>query len=176
MKNKMKWLFPLIAVLLLLPWPVAYAYSYSGDVYGQGEVRIEVALPSAQPAYTVFGRAIGGISNPGELFYIDTTDSAADIVTELYITNAQELIHHYRYLIFKVGVYVESEAGEWMKASSSSGELIPDTYITMRDGQVSFTLPGYAKYKVTIDSGVFYCTNAKATGDDLSPQFYLTVD
>jgi len=46
----------------------------------------------------------------------------------------------------------------------------------MRNGQVSFILPGYAKYKVAIDSGCFYCTNANADGSSLSPQFYLEVN
>ena len=135
-----------------------------------------MAKPSVQPTYSAFGRAIGGISTPGDLFYIDTTHDANDIVTTLYITNGQELIHHYRYLIFKVGAYVENGAGEWEKASTVNGELVPDTFITMRGGRVNFVLPGYAKYKITIDSGAFYCTNAGTNGDGLSPQFYLTVN
>jgi hypothetical protein len=55
-------------------------------------------------------------------------------------------------------------------------EPIPDTFITLRDAKVSFTLPGYAKYKITLDSGSFYCTNTNGGRDSLSPQFYLTVD
>jgi len=176
MRNKwFKRFFPLLATLLLLPWPVAYAYDADGALSGQDAVQIEVAEVSAQPTWTAFGKAIGGVT-PGDLFYIDATDNPADIQVNVYITNAQELISCYRNLILKVGVYAEDDSGEWEKAAMGNGELIPDTFITMRNGQVSFTLPGYANYKVTIDSGSFYCTRTKADGGSLSPQFYLTVD
>ena len=169
-----KKIFPLLAVLLLAPWPVAYAHTYADDTVGQEPVRIEVAEPSVAPSMSVFGKAIGGVK-PGDLFYIDATENAVDITVTLYLTNTQELSHCYSYLILKVGTYVESNAGEWEKASKGNGEPIPDTFITMRNGQVSFTLPGYAKYKVTIDSGSFYCTNTNADRDSFSPQFYLEV-
>lgn len=173
--DRKKLIFLALAVLLLTPWPVAYARNYTDDMAGQDTVQIEVAEVSTVPRWSAFGKAIGGVTTPGDLFYIDATDHAADIVIILYLTNAQELIHYYRYLILKVGGYVESNTGEWERASTTNGELIPDTFITLRNGQVTFTLPGYAKYKVTIDGGSFYCTNASADGD-LSPQFYLTVD
>ena len=175
-KRFIKKIFPLLAVLLLAPWPVAYAQSYNGDIAGQDAVRIEVAEASVTPTWTVFGRAIGGVSTPGDLFYIDATNNAADIQLTLYITNAQELIQCYRYLILRVGIYIESNAGEWERASKGNGGPIPDIFITMRNGQVNFTLPGLAKYKVTIDSGSFYCNNANVDRDSFSPQFYLEVD
>lgn len=171
-----KKMFPLLAVLLLAPWPVAFAHDVSDGVIGQETVRIEVAEASAAPTWTAFRRAIGGVSTPGDLFYIDATNDTADIQVTLYLTNAQELSYCYRYLILKVGVYVEGNAGQWEKTSMGNGQPIPDTFITLRDARVSFTLPGYAKYKITIDSGSFYCTNADVDGGSLSPQFYLTVD
>lgn len=170
-----KKIFPLLAMLLLAPWPVAYAHTYASDTVGQEPVRIEVAESSVAPSMSVFGKAIGGITTPGDLFYIDATENAVDITVTLYLTNTQELVHCYSYLILKVGTYVESNAGEWEKASKGNGEPTPDTFITLRNGQVSFTLPGYAKYKVTIDSGSFYCTNTNVDGGSLSPQFYLEV-
>lgn len=176
MRNKMKWFFPFLALLLLTPWPVAYAHDFTNDMTGQGTVRIEVAEPSEAPSWSAFGKAIGGVSTPGDLFSIDATNNAADIVVTLHITNTNELFHCYRYLILKVGVYVESSAGEWEKASMNNGEPIPDTFITLRNCQVSFTLAGYANYKVTIDSGSFYCITANTDSGSLSPQFYLTVD
>ena len=176
MRNKwIKRFFPLIVLLLLAPWPVAYAHDVSDGVVGEETVRLEVAEASVQPTWTAFGKAIGGVT-PGDLFYIDATDNPADIQVTLYITNAQELIGCYRNLILKVGVYAESNTGEWEKASMGNGELIPETFITMRNGQVSFTLQGLAKYKVTIDGGSFYCTTANTESGSLSPQFYLEVD
>ena len=169
MRNKwIKRFFPLFALLLLAPWPVAYAHDISDGVVGEETVRLEVAEASAQPTWTAFGGAIGGVT-PGDLFYIDATDNPADIQVTLYITNAQELIGCYRNLILKVGIHAESDTGEW--------QLVPtDTFITMRNGQVSFTLAGLAEYKVTIDSGSFYCFATNANGDNASPSFYLEVD
>ncbi|MBA7656460.1 hypothetical protein ES703_64385 [subsurface metagenome] len=169
MRNKwIKRFFPLIVLLLLAPWPVAYAHDVSDGVVGEETVRVEVAEASAQPTWTAFGKAIGGVTS-GDLFYIDATDNPADIQVTLYITNAQELIGCYRNLILEVGVYAESDTGEWEKAST-------DTFITMRNGQVSFTLPGYAEYKVTIDGGSYYCTTTDIDSGSISPQFYLEVD
>ena len=177
MRNKwIKRFFPLIAAFLLAPWPIAYAYDYNSDITSQDTVQIEVAGASVRPTWTVFEKTTGGVSTPGALFYIDATNNAADIQANLYITNAQELIHYYRYLILKVGIYVEISDGEWMEAANGDGERIDDIFITLRDGRVSFTLPGYTKHKVTIDSGSFHCINANADEGSLSPQFYLTVD
>ena len=169
MRNKwIKRFFPIFALLLLAPWPVAYAHDYSNDTASQDAVQIEVAEDSVSPTWTVFGKAISGVT-PGDLFYIDATNNPADIQVNLYITNTQQLIHNYRYLILKVGVYAENNSGEW--------EIVPtDTFITLRNGQVSFTLPGLAKYKVTIDSGSFYCTTTNTDGGSFSPEFYLEVD
>lgn len=176
MRNRwIKRIFPLMVVLLLTPWPVAYAHDFTNGMTEQDAVRIAVAESSAAPNMSVFGQAIGGVT-PGDLFYIDATDNPADIRVSLYITNAQELICHYRYLILKVGVYTESNGSEWEKVTGSNGEPFPDTFITMRDAWVSFALPGLVKYKITIDSGSFYCTNTDTEKGSLSPQFYLTVD
>ncbi len=169
MKNKwIKRFFPIFALLLLAPWPVAYAHTYDDGMAGQDGVRIEVAEASAKPTWTAFGKAIGGVT-PGDLFYVDATDNPADIQVTLYITNAQELISCYRYLILRVGIHAESDTGEWEKAST-------DTFITMRNGQVSFTLPGYAEYKVTIDGGSYYCTTSNSDSGSLSPHYYLEVN
>ncbi len=178
MRNKwIKRFFPLFALLILAPWPIAYAHTYTDDTAGQETIWIEVAESSVAPDFgDVVGKTIGGVTTPGDLFYIDAMENAADIQAALHITNAQELSHCYRYLILKVGVYVENSAGEWERASMGNGELIPATFITLHNGQVSFTLPGLAEYKVTIDSGSYYCRNAVADGGDVSPQLYLTVD
>lgn len=173
-KSFIKKIFPFLATLLLVPWPVAYVYAYTGDMAGHDAIRIEVADPSVTPSFgNVFGRAIGGITTPGDLFYIDATENAISFRTTLYLTNTQELSYYYRYLILKVGVYVRSNAGEWKKAYQSNGELIPDTFITLRNGRVSFILTGYTKYKITIDRGSFYCITTNTDSSSLSPQFYL---
>ena len=171
MRNRLtKLVFPLFALLLLAPWPIAYAHSYNGGVSGQDAVQIRIAEPSAMPSWHAFGRAIGGVDTPGDLFYINATENPTDIEVILYLTNTNELCHYYSYLILEVGIYSEGDAGEWAKTS------IPDIFITLRNGLVRFTVPGYAKYKVTIDDGCFNCFGTVADGSVVAPQFYLTTD
>ena len=174
-KKLLKRLFPIIAVLLLTPWPVAYGFENANA--GQETTQITVAEASAKPSMTVFGQAIGGVT-PGDLFYINTANQTADMKATLYITNAEELVHNYRYLILKVGVYVKGNDGEWEKASGNNGEPIPETFITMHNGQVSFTLAGYANYKLTIDGGSYHSHSFTGSDEEgsFSPQFYLEVD
>ena len=175
MRNKwLKRIFPYIVLFLVLPWPVAYATGADG-ISGEKAVRIDVAEPSARPSYTAFGRAIGGINNPGDLFYVDATGSSADIKVTLYLTNAQLLVRCYRYMILDVGIYVETSAGKWERATASGGEAVPKTILSMRNGQVSFLLPGNSRYRVAIDSGCFYCGGVAADSQSLSPQFSLEV-
>jgi len=166
--------FPFLAILLLTPWPVAYAHDAGSAATGQELAQIEIAESAVAPTWTAFGRAIGGVT-PGDLFYIDASGIAADITITLYLTNAGELIHLYRYLIMEVGVYAKSSGG-WEKATLWNGKPVPDTYITLRNGQVNFLLPGYAKYKISLDSGSFYCFGSNADGEMFSPQFYLTME
>jgi len=178
MRNKwIKRIFPLFALLILAPWPVAYAHTLTDDTAEQEVIQIETADTLEAPSFgDVCGKTIGGVTKPGALFYVDATENSHDIQANLYITNANELSHCYRHMILKVGIYVENGAGEWEKATLADGEAIPDTFITMRDAQVSFNLAGLAKYKVTIDSGSYYCRNAVADGGSASPQLYLAVD
>lgn len=173
-KKLIRKLFPLVAILLLTPCPIAYANNI--DTMASGDsVQIEIAEPSDKPSYTAFGKAIGGVT-PGDLFYIDTAASNADIVVSLHLTNSSELMHNYRYLILKVGVYIDTGSGIWDKALSNNGDPILDTFITMRNGQVSFVLAGLARYKIAIDGGSFYSFTVDSQKGNLSPQFYLTVD
>ena len=172
-KSLLKKVFPLIAVLLLAPWPVVYAYDTSNNMPGHDVARIEVAPPSEMPDWQVFGRAIGGVDKPGDLFYIDATENSTDITGTLYITNTQPLSHCYGYLILKVGVYVKNDADEWQEATQPNGEPLPDSFITLQNGRISFSLPGYADYKITIDSGCFKCHNTAADGGSVAPQFFL---
>jgi len=69
MRNKwIKQIFPLIALALLLPWPVAYAADVAGGT-NEDEVRIEIAEETL-PNFTAWGKAIGSVP-AGDLFYID---------------------------------------------------------------------------------------------------------
>jgi len=174
-KRLLKRIFPVIAFMLLIPWPVAYGYEASGASAAQEPIQITAAEASAQPTWTAFGKAIGGVT-AGDLFYIDATDNPADIDVTLYLTNAQELVPNYRYLILKVGLYSQVAEGDWQKVTEYNGEPVPDTFITMLNGQVSFTLSGAGNYKLTIDEGSFYCYGAGDGKGSASPNFYLEVN
>ena len=176
-KKFLKRIFPFIAILLLAPWPIAYGYAASGAATGQETPQITVAESSAAPSVSVFGKAISGVK-AGDLFYINTANQTSDIKFTLYITNTPELIHNYRYLILKVGVYVKDNSGGWIKALLNDGNPIPDTFITLQNGHVSFDLAANVSYKLTIDSGSVNCNciTTNAEGGSFSPQFYLEVD
>lgn len=172
-KRLLKRIFPIAALMLLLPWPVAYGYEFSGASTSQELIQITVAGASVQPTWTAFGNAIGG-ATAGDLFYIDATGSSADFHVTLYLTNASGLIHNYRYLTLKVGLYRQATDGVWDRVTESNGESVPDNFITMYNGQVRFTLSGCARYKVTIDAGSFYSYTRSGEGS-LSPSFYMEV-
>jgi len=167
---KRKFIFLLVASLLLAPWPVAYAHDTAA---GQTPIQIEAAEATAAPHWKTFGKAIGSVT-PGDLFYIDTGNITTDMPVTLYITNTDQLVRYYRYLTLNVGVYVQTGTDQWEKATTGNGELLSDTYITMSNGRTSFTLPGYAKYKITIDKGCFY-SYGSTEESAVSPTFYLTV-
>jgi hypothetical protein len=169
---KKRLIFLLLATLLLTPWPVAYAYD--NTTAEQTPVQIEAAKPAAAPHWKAFGKAIGGII-PGDLFYIDAFNNTTDMLVTLHMANTDELVRYYRHLIFKIGVYIQTDTEQWEKATKGNDELLPDTYITMLNGRVSFSLPGYAKYKITIDKGSFYCYGTSTDKSAISPTFYMTV-
>ena len=74
MRNRItKLIFPFIAILLLAPWPIAYAYSYEGEMASQGVVQVKAADASVAPSAIAFGRSVGSVT-PGDLFYIDAID------------------------------------------------------------------------------------------------------
>ena len=114
-----RWFFPLLAVLMLVPWPVAYAFDSARVQAESEEVSITPAPPPEMPHWKAFGKAIGGVSQPGTIFYLDAAESTMDFPVTLYLTNASELASAYRYLHLRVGVYVQNGAGGWEKASGS---------------------------------------------------------
>ena len=97
---KLKLIFPLLALLLLAPWPVAYAYDNTAA--GAEAIKVEVAESSVAPNWRAYGNAIGGV-NPGDLFYVDTTNNTADLLVTLHMTNTDELVHYYRYILSTSG-------------------------------------------------------------------------
>jgi len=168
---KRKLLFPLIAALLLAPWPVAYAYDDALAI--TTSVNIAPAEEAAAPKMNAFRYAIGGVT-PGDLFYVDSATATADMHLTLYITNTNELVHQYRYINLKIGIYVQTDTDRWEEVTWGEEEAPQEIYITMQGGMTEFTLPGYASYKITIEKGCFYCYGDGTNEGAVSPQFYLT--
>lgn len=169
-------LLPFLVIFTLAPLTLNYAHGAGGDVPGDSPVRIQVAEASAMPGWQAYGRAIGGIDTPGDLFYFDATERSGDITVSLCNVNTQQLSYRYGYLSLQVGVYVQNSTGDWEKAPRKSGRLVPETCLTLHKDRVNFTLPGGAEYKLTIDGGSFYCRGTNAYGGSISPRFSLTVD
>lgn len=171
----------IVAVMSVGSWLTSTAFGQNNDnaalagTDANSEIKVEAAPPEAAPAVTFFGNAIGGVDG-GDLFYVSANNSPLDISVDLYLTNADELIHYLRYLILKVAVYVEDGEGQWQPITTQDGITLPDTYITLQNSPVNFTLTGQANYKVTIESGSYNCLPARPDREDVSPLFYLEAE
>ncbi|MBN1692490.1 MAG: hypothetical protein JW845_02935 [Dehalococcoidales bacterium] len=160
----------IITILVLLLIPCGAAYAYDGVGAGESPMTIEPADPALTPNIEVFGNAIGGVE-AGDLFYIDVSGTTVDTPFTLYITNVDELVHGYRYMNLNVGIYVQTGTGNWEKLSVTA---CPEMYLTMQNGLVNFTLPGSAKYKVTIENGCYRSYYITPGSSIAIPSFYLT--
>ncbi len=163
----------LISTLILLLIPCSVAYAYDGANATENSMAIVPADATSAPHINAFGNAIGGVE-AGDLFLIDVSGTTIDTPLTLYMTNVDELVHSYRYMNLNVGIYVQTETGSWEKISEVFGEPTADKYITMQNSMVSFTLPGNAKYKITIDNGCFRSYGIIPGENIAIPSFYLT--
>jgi hypothetical protein len=165
-----------VAVLLMLPWLTSIAYGKSNSNSPGEGIRVEATDRAAVPQITFFGHAFGSVT-PGDLFHIDATGSPHDLMVTLYITNAPELTRYLKYLILKVSVYPESEDGSWQQIQLQNNSMPQSsTYLTLQNSPVKFTLPGNDRYKVSLDSGSYYCLPARAGNDNEPPHFYLKAE
>ena len=164
----MKKTFIFIATLVLLLVPCGAAYAYNGADADENPMIIEPADPA--PQIIVYGNAIGGVE-VDDLFYVDITGTTADTPFTLYMTNVDELIHSYRYMNLNIGIYMQTDTDIWEKLNVTS---CPDMYLTMQNGLVNFTLPGGAKYKVTLENGCYRSYHVTPGNSIAMPSFYLT--
>lgn len=157
---------------------IAYGHTSNGatlDGTVESDIQVEAAPLTAAPSAIFYGNAIGSI-NPGDLFYIESANVTQDIVATLYLTNVDTLIHKFKYMNLKVGVYYEVAEGQWERALNRDGSIFPDILLTMKNGLVTLSLPGRARYKVTLDGGCYNSHPYYANSDNSAPQFYLEVE
>ena len=165
----------LIAALLLAPWPVVYAWD-GANADTINSAMIQPADIETAPQIKAYGNAVGKVS-PGDLFYVDMTGVQGDAEYQLIITNADELVHSYRFLNLKIGVFVQSEdASHWERLTATNGDPVPDIYITIVTGVTDFKLPAGARYKITIDTGCFYSYSLSKGEKAAIPNFYLSTN
>ncbi len=162
--------FAIIAALLLVPWGVASAYGRANAA--EASSSIEPANQALVPSMHIFGNARGTIS-AGELFNIDNSGAVNDATFTLILTNLDELAKSYRYLSLKIELYVQTDNVTWNKLSDLNGETA-QLYITMQTGELTFTLPGNAKYKVTVASGSYHSFSIAPGQKAAIPQFSLS--
>ncbi|MFC1917249.1 hypothetical protein ACFLXH_01170 [Chloroflexota bacterium] len=160
----------LSGIFLLIPCPIVYAYDNSADVQPP---RVEIPTPAESPDLHTFGKAIGSVT-PGTLFYVDCVEYPGDTKVALSLINSDELIHYYRYLLLNIGLYLQSGEDTWEKVNDTGSA--PGYYLSMKSAEVFFTLPAYAKYKMTVDGGSYYCVNSPLLSSGLAPKFYLAVE
>jgi hypothetical protein len=168
----------IIAILMITAasWLTSVAYGQNNDalqlnVENGQDIQITPALPEEAPAATFYGNAIGGVT-AGNLFYINTANTTQDITVNLYLTNAEQLIHTLRYMNLEVGIYREVNPGQWEKAQLADGSTYPTVFLTMNNGMVALDLPGLSNYKVTIEGGSFN-SHPAANQENAIPAFYL---
>jgi hypothetical protein len=162
--------FIIIAALLVIPWLTGIAFGHDNSNAAAGNaVDIRPADAAAAPSAAFYGDAICPIT-PGNLFYADAANSPMDFTATLTITNADELIHSFRYMIFNITISVQDGNGNWVPAQVNNQPL-PQTYLTMKNGSVAITLPGGANYKVGVGGGCASCL--PYAGDIAIPQFYM---
>jgi hypothetical protein len=161
----------IVAAILLVPWAVAYGYDKvnAADI----SASIEPADQSLVPTIHVFGNAVGSISN-GDLFTIDTSGATTNTTFTLLIANVDELINYYRFLTMNIGLYVQTGTDSWEKMTTAAGGSSPEMHITMDSIELDFSLPGNAKYKVTVESGSYRSFSITKGKSVAIPEFSLT--
>jgi hypothetical protein len=159
-----------IIALVFAPKLVGTAFGQDTPNPGQAGLVIEAADTTAAPTATFYGKAIGEVT-PGDLFYIDATASQVDFTLNLYITNADDLIHYLRYLTLQVAVYVKDGEGNWIKPQLNGEQA--ETYLTLQNSPATFTLTGGAQYKITVEDGCFNCLSAGNAEENPAPKFFL---
>jgi hypothetical protein len=167
---KKKLLFGLLLALLLVPWPVAYAYE--GEPGATYPVTVEPAGADLTPHLTVYRNAIGSIEG-GDLFYIDATDAAMDLSFILFLTNFDALAASYRNLNLEVGLYAETAPGEWTEVTDY-GPASRVLFLSTQTGSVEFTVSGYHRYKVAVNHGCYFAYPEPSETPIAIPEFYLS--
>jgi hypothetical protein len=157
--------FAIVAAIILIPSAVAYGYerANAADI----SINIEAADQSQVPTVHIWGNYTGTISD-GDLFTINTSGATVDTTFTLVMSNLDELINYYRFLTMNISIYVQSGTDGWEKMVTA------EMLITMENGELTFSLPGNAKYKVTVESGSYHSFSFTRGKSVAIPQFSLT--
>jgi hypothetical protein len=158
----------LIAAFFIVTRLTPVAYGQTNDA-GAAPIQIEPADPAAAPTAQFYGGAICAIT-PGDLFYLNAADTPMDINATLTITNPENLVHYFRYLILNIVVYADDNNGNWIVSQ------IPETYLTLNNGSITLTLPGGTNYKVAVNGGSANCLPYVDNNGFTLPNFFLEAE
>lgn len=172
MWKKLKLAAIMAGTLLVSPGMVSLAAG--DDVLGR-EIRIEPVTGDFQPETKMYRGYIGGLE-PCDLFSIEAGDIPYDFSVSLYLTNAADLIHAYRYLILEVTVFSVDGNGIRQLVELPDNGADNGKYLTLRNGSVSLYLNGSLNYVVTISHGSYHSLPAPAGGETMMPEFYIAVE
>jgi len=132
----------------------------------------------SDPSWTPVGDTAGGITTPGDLYYLESSTVITEAIAFVYLTNAGDLANCYSYL--NMGLNLWWGDGTVYTETTGSGA---DDWLTLTNGYVSFTFPPtttidstqVVTYAITLDEISWYCTDGTCNSDDLSPSFYVHV-
>lgn len=172
MLKKLKFALIIAALSLVAPWMVSFA---SGDDALDAEINVAAVDAEFLPHMHIYRGAIGRVG-PGDLFAIDASDIPYDFTVNLYLTNAAEMIHCYRYLILEVAAYYLDGYGERQPARLPGSGDRTGPYLTFRNGSVPLYLTGNRDYIVAVAGGSYSSLPADVGGEMVVPEFYLAVE
>lgn len=151
MRNRMKWFFPILAVLLLAPWPVAYAYAYSDDAAGRDAVRIEVAEAAVATSTSAVSNAESEQASqvfPQQLSRAIYTGLAS---SDVVITAPERVLPSHVYVLSSGEVVTEKPSTESDKLGNTADEASSQGRTTSRTATITAIVKGAASRQIVVD-------------------------
>jgi len=110
-RDRKKLAFPVLAALLLTPWPVAYAHNYTDNMGGQDTAQIEVAEASAAPS-------TGAVSNDAVITAPETV-----LPGHVYVLNNREIVTEETWREINSSQDTAAESTSYSRTTSPSGTI-----------------------------------------------------
>lgn len=168
-KKRRKYLLGLVILAIVAVASFVHAYLTTTQAISVSGADADIAAVEADgsPSWpAMHGNMIGTIETTS-LFKVTPDPSyTGDLLISVNLTNADELIKCYRFLMMKIGIFTPAD-----------DQVGRTELLTIKNGTVSFELPrgaGWADfYRVKITSGSFHTLKGTAgAGESFSPSFW----